>query len=71
MLKGVNLDDIKRAGEHLMLHDGCKEFFQKLVKKKEMLTVDIHILSYCWCADLIRAAFSSGKFSCLVWFVKL
>jgi len=61
MLKGLNLGDIKKAGERLMLNDGCKEFFQKLVKKKEMLTVDLHILSYCWCADLIRAAFSSGK----------
>ncbi|ONK73663.1 uncharacterized protein A4U43_C04F33970 [Asparagus officinalis] len=59
MLRGVNLHDIKRAGEHLKLHDGCKDFFQKIVKKKETLTVDLHILSYCWCADLIRSAFSS------------
>ncbi|ONK63842.1 uncharacterized protein A4U43_C07F19500 [Asparagus officinalis] len=58
MLRGVNLDDIKRAGEHLKLHDGCKDFFQKIVKK-ETLTVNLHILSYCWCADLIRSAFSS------------
>lgn len=61
MLRGVNIDDIKRAGEHLKLHDGCKEFFQKLVKKKETLPVDLHILSYCWCADLIRSAFAAGK----------
>lgn len=59
MLRGVNLDDIKRAGEHLKLHDGCKEFFQNVVKKKEMMTVDLHILSYCWCADLIRSSFSA------------
>lgn len=61
MLRGVNLDDIRRAGEHMKLHDGCKDFFQNIVKMKEMLTVDLHILSYCWCADLIRAAFSSGN----------
>lgn len=59
MLKGVNLDDIKRAGEHLKLHDGCKDFFQKVVKKNEKLAIDLHVLSYCWCADLIRSSFLS------------
>lgn len=62
VLKGMNLDDIKRAGERLILQDGCIDFFQKVVKEKENLNVDLHVLSYCWCADLIRSAFSSGKF---------
>ena len=66
MLRGLNIGDIKRTGELLKLHDECKEFFQKVVKKKEVLNVDLHILSYCWCADLIRSAFSSGKV--LSWF---
>lgn len=60
VLKGMNVDDIKRAGELLKLHDGCSGFFQKIVGLKKMLHTDIHILSYCWCADLIRSAFSSA-----------
>ncbi|KAJ6824970.1 bifunctional TH2 protein, mitochondrial-like [Iris pallida] len=59
MLRGVNLDDIKRAGERLKFHDGCSEFFQKIVKKKESMSIEFHLLSYCWCADLIRSAFST------------
>nr|CAD1820932.1 unnamed protein product [Ananas comosus var. bracteatus] len=60
LLKGLKLDDIKKAGERLVLQDGCTNFFQNLVKIKEKLNVDLHILSYCWCADLIRSAFSSA-----------
>ncbi|EEF40410.1 conserved hypothetical protein [Ricinus communis] len=59
VLKGLNLEDIKRAGERLILQDGCTSFFQKLVKN-ESLNANVHVLSYCWCADLIRSAFSSG-----------
>ncbi|KAF8394222.1 hypothetical protein HHK36_020429 [Tetracentron sinense] len=59
VLKGLNVEDIKRAGEHLILQDGCTGFFQKIVKNKK-LNADVHILSYCWCGDLIRSAFSSG-----------
>lgn len=59
VLKGLNLEDIKRAGERLILQDGCTNFFQKIVKN-EKLNADVHLLSYCWCADLIRSAFSSG-----------
>ncbi|KAG6703200.1 bifunctional TH2 protein, mitochondrial-like [Carya illinoinensis] len=55
VLKGLNLEDIKRAGERLILQDGCTAFFQKIVK-----TANVHVLSYCWCGDLIRSAFSSG-----------
>ncbi|XP_048225590.1 bifunctional TH2 protein, mitochondrial [Ricinus communis] len=59
VLKGLNLEDIKRAGERLILQEGCTSFFQKLVKN-ESLNANVHVLSYCWCADLIRSAFSSG-----------
>ncbi|KAJ3693133.1 hypothetical protein LUZ60_012228 [Juncus effusus] len=61
LLKGMDLENIKNAGQHLMLQDGCKNFFQDLVKskEKEKLDLDVHVLSYCWCADLIRSAFNS------------
>ncbi|XP_057963058.1 bifunctional TH2 protein, mitochondrial [Malania oleifera] len=59
VLKGLNVEDIKRAGERLILQDGCASFFQNLVKN-ENLNAHVHLLSYCWCADLIRSAFSSG-----------
>lgn len=59
VLKGLNLEDIKRAGERLILQDGCTTFFQKIVKNVN-LNANVHLLSYCWCGDLIRSAFSSG-----------
>lgn len=59
VLKGLNLEDIKRAGERLILHDGCMGFFQSITKNQN-INVNVHVLSYCWCADLIRSAFSSG-----------
>ncbi|XP_022744210.1 bifunctional TH2 protein, mitochondrial-like isoform X1 [Durio zibethinus] len=59
VLKGLNLEDIKRAGERLILQDGCINFFQKIAKN-DNLNANIHVLSYCWCGDLIEAAFSSG-----------
>lgn len=58
VLKGLNLEDIKHAGECLILQDDCMDFFQNITKK-ENLNVDVHILSFCWCGDLIRSAFSS------------
>lgn len=61
VLKGLNLEDIKRAGERLILQDGCTDFFQSIIKD-EKLKGNIHVLSYCWCGDLIRSAFSSGMF---------
>lgn len=61
VLKGINLEDIKKAGEHLILHNGCASFFQTIVKN-ENLNANVHILSYCWCGDLIRSAFSSGMY---------
>ncbi|KAK9293229.1 hypothetical protein L1049_021219 [Liquidambar formosana] len=59
VLKGLNVEDIKRAGERLILQEGCTSFFQNIVKN-ENLNADVHVLSYCWCGDLIRSAFSSG-----------
>ncbi|CAN1233964.1 Bifunctional TH2 protein, mitochondrial [Linum perenne] len=59
VLEGMNLKDIKQAGERLILQDGCSSFFQKIVGN-EKLNSSIHVLSFCWCADLIRSAFSSG-----------
>ncbi|KAH7691638.1 Heme oxygenase-like protein [Dioscorea alata] len=59
LLRGMNLGDIKRAGEHLILQDGCRDFFQKVASNKEKLNYDLCMISYCWCADLIRSAFPS------------
>lgn len=59
VLKGLNLDDIKRAGERLILQDGCINVFKKILET-ENLNVKLHVLSYCWCGDLIREAFSAG-----------
>ncbi|XP_023898756.1 bifunctional TH2 protein, mitochondrial isoform X3 [Quercus suber] len=59
VLKGLNHEDIKRAGERLILQDGCTTFFQKVVKNVN-LNAKVHVLSYCWCGDLIRSAFSSA-----------
>ncbi|XP_031268863.1 bifunctional TH2 protein, mitochondrial-like [Pistacia vera] len=64
VLKGLNLEDIKRTGQLLMLQDGCRGFFQKIVKCENYKT-DVHVLSYCWCGDLIRSAFSSGDLNVL------
>lgn len=60
VLKGLNADDIKRAGERIILQDGCTNFFLSAVRN-EHLNQNINILSYCWCGDLIRSAFSSGE----------
>ncbi|XP_076906461.1 bifunctional TH2 protein, mitochondrial-like [Bidens hawaiensis] len=59
VLKGLNLEEIKRAGERLILHDGCMHFFRTITSNQN-LKVNVHVLSYCWCADLIRSTFSSG-----------
>lgn len=62
VLKGLNSEDIRRAGERLILRNGCTNFF-KSITGDENLNVNVHVLSYCWCADLIRSAFSAGMFS--------
>lgn len=68
LLRGISLEDIKRVGELLVLQDGCKDFFQESVKMKEKINADFHVLSCCWCADLIRSAFSSGKYFVALFF---
>ncbi|PIM99756.1 hypothetical protein CDL12_27748 [Handroanthus impetiginosus] len=59
VLKGLNLADIKRASESLAFQDGCKKFFQDVAESKTF-AADIHVLSYCWCGDLIKSASLSG-----------
>lgn len=59
VLKGLNREDFRRAGDHLLLQGGCKGFFQEIAKHKN-LKADAHCISYCWCGDMIRSAFSSG-----------
>ncbi|KZV58240.1 hypothetical protein F511_34227 [Dorcoceras hygrometricum] len=59
VLKGLNVEDIKRTGERLILQDGCTSFFQTAISNKNLNT-KVHVLSYCWCSDLIKSAFSSG-----------
>ncbi|KAL8166273.1 hypothetical protein V2J09_007772 [Rumex salicifolius] len=59
VLKGVNIEDVKKAGGRLILQDGCSNFLQNVLQKED-LDVNLHVLSYCWCGDLIRSAFSSG-----------
>lgn len=71
MLEGANLDDVKRAGERLILQTGCASFFQRIVSVKEKFNVDLHVLSYCWCGDLIRSAFSSGTYRYELFLLKL
>ncbi|CAH9081085.1 unnamed protein product [Cuscuta europaea] len=61
VLKGLSENDIRWAGEHLIFQRGCKFFFQEIMRS-ENLAVDVHVISYCWSADLIRSAFfSAGK----------
>ncbi|PWA87459.1 heme oxygenase-like, multi-helical, HAD-like domain protein [Artemisia annua] len=59
ILKGLNLEDIRGAGERLVFQDGCLEFF-KSIRNNDDLNAEVHVLSFCWCSDLIRSAFSSG-----------
>lgn len=58
VLKGLHMDDIKWAAEHLVFQDGCLEFFREIEKSKDV-AINAHILSYCWSGDLIRSAFRS------------
>ncbi|EEF35817.1 bifunctional TH2 protein, mitochondrial [Ricinus communis] len=64
VLKGLSLEDIKRAGQQIVFQEGCKGFFQKIIRDENLKT-DVHVLSYCWCGDLIRSAFSSGDLNVL------
>ncbi|PON44384.1 heme oxygenase [Parasponia andersonii] len=57
VFKGLTLHGIKHAGQSILLHNGCREFFQKI--KNEHTGIDAHVISYSWCGELIRSAFSS------------
>lgn len=76
VLKGINLEDVRKAGDRIILQDGCTSFFQN-VMQKENLDMNVHVLSYCWCGDLIRSAFSSSKciffirFFCLLAYISV
>uniref|UniRef100_A0A0D6QXY5 Thiaminase-2/PQQC domain-containing protein n=1 Tax=Araucaria cunninghamii TaxID=56994 RepID=A0A0D6QXY5_ARACU len=60
LLQGINIEDIKKAGERLALQEGCANFFKQALSKMDGSNVDVHILSVCWSGDIIRAAFSSS-----------
>ncbi|EXB46024.1 hypothetical protein L484_015885 [Morus notabilis] len=60
ILNGLTLETIKLVGNHIVLHDGCRRFFQKIVKKGRSI-IDVHVISHCWSSQLIRSAFSSGS----------
>lgn len=68
VLKGINIEDIKKAAERIILQDGCTSFFQNIMQKEN---VNVHVLSYCWCGDLIRSKFAAGKPIFLSIFVSL
>ncbi|KAK4441555.1 Bifunctional protein, mitochondrial [Sesamum alatum] len=59
VLKGLNLADIRRAGERLTFQDGCRRFLQDIMESKSSVK-EVHVLSYCWSGDLIESAFQSG-----------
>ncbi|KAG0458643.1 hypothetical protein HPP92_021771 [Vanilla planifolia] len=61
LLRGVEVDDITSAGKNMKFFDGCPAFFQKLAGEKERLNAHVYILSYCWCIDLVKSAFSSVR----------
>ncbi|KAJ4836409.1 hypothetical protein Tsubulata_020981 [Turnera subulata] len=64
VFKGLSLEHIKAAGERIPFQDGCTSFFEKLLKKENLYS-SVHIISLCWCADLIRSAFSPGGLDAL------
>lgn len=59
LLQGLSLDYIELAASIIILQKGCREFFQKIAKNKTP-SIDIHVISYCWCGDLIRSVLSPG-----------
>ncbi|PON74680.1 heme oxygenase [Parasponia andersonii] len=56
--KDLSLEGIQEAGQNLVLHNGCREFFEKVMTKKD-LSIDVHVITNCWSGNLIRSAFSS------------
>ncbi|KAK3445423.1 hypothetical protein EUGRSUZ_A01666 [Eucalyptus grandis] len=47
VLKGLKLEDIIKAGQSLVLQDGCISFYHKLTEIN--VDVNVQMLSYCWC----------------------
>ena len=64
VLKGLNPKIIKGVGQRLILQNGCIGFFQ-MILKNDNSEADVHALSYCWCGDFIRSAFSSSDLGVL------
>lgn len=63
LLAGVNIEDIKRGASEMEFKDGCTKFFKSILETPDIQSVGIHIVSCCWCADVLRTAFSKGVFS--------
>ncbi|KAL5562013.1 hypothetical protein UlMin_031760 [Ulmus minor] len=59
LFKDLTLDNIRRIGQHLAVRNGCHSFLENIVENPR---TDVHVLSYSWCDDLVKAAFSSGGF---------
>ncbi|KAL0418607.1 UNVERIFIED_CONTAM: Bifunctional protein, mitochondrial [Sesamum radiatum] len=59
VLKGLNLADIRKAGERLTFQEGCRRFLQDIMESKSSIK-EVHVLSYCWSGDLIKSALQSG-----------
>ncbi|RZC71642.1 hypothetical protein C5167_034798, partial [Papaver somniferum] len=55
VLKGISLEEIKQAGKHMILKNGCMNFFKKVNK----LDASVNIMS-CWSEELTRSALSGG-----------
>lgn len=64
VLKGLSLEGIKQVGGRQILLDGCSTFFQKVMKNAR-LNAAINVLSYSWCDEFIKSAFSSLKLDAL------
>eukprot|EP00252_Welwitschia_mirabilis_P021998 TRINITY_DN5814_c0_g1_i2.p1 TRINITY_DN5814_c0_g1~~TRINITY_DN5814_c0_g1_i2.p1 ORF type:complete len:297 (+),score=55.56 TRINITY_DN5814_c0_g1_i2:489-1379(+) len=60
VLRGINIDGIKKAGERLILRDGCANLFRQIPMKMDQINMDVHIISVCWSGDMIRACFSAN-----------
>lgn len=55
LLQGLKFKQIAGLGQTLLLNSGCELFFESLLNNKKM-EADAHILSYCWCADVISCS---------------
>eukprot|EP00252_Welwitschia_mirabilis_P022001 TRINITY_DN5814_c0_g2_i4.p1 TRINITY_DN5814_c0_g2~~TRINITY_DN5814_c0_g2_i4.p1 ORF type:complete len:562 (+),score=103.55 TRINITY_DN5814_c0_g2_i4:660-2345(+) len=60
VLRGIDINGIKKAGERLVLQDGCANLFKQIQTRTDRANLDMHIISVCWSGDIIRAAFSAN-----------